>query len=258
MNTLIETSKSLTEAERLSLVMGILATLQAPKPTESKSKKEPKAKKDPKVTPADAPKKEANWFIQALSQVRLSLKPLIEAHNASLPEGGKKLAGTVATQVGSMLKEAGQLSATITPTDAQVKAAFTSFIASPPAPKSASVASDSSNKSKPSKPKAELTEEEASAKRIQKATKAAATREANKAKKAAAIVEPFTDMPSAEEESIETYNWPGDVGNGANIYERIDYNGSSYIYTEDGSDFVGEWNDVTKVLNPNVYNIKKQ
>ena len=250
MNTLIETSKSLSAAERLSLAMGILATLQSPEVTAKK----PKAAKEPKA--ADAPKKEANWFVQALAPVRAALKPLIEAHNAALPEGSKKLAGTVAPQVGRVLKEAGQLSAEIKPTEAQIKAAFHSFLASPPTPKTSSVASEGGGKAA-AKPKAELSEEEAAAKRAQKAAKAKATREANKAKKAEVVVEPFTDISAAEEvTSIEKYEWCGDIGKGTKPYERIDYNGTSYIYTADGEAFVGEWNDTTKILKRDGYDIK--
>jgi hypothetical protein len=259
MNTLIETSKSLTPAERLSLAMGILATLQgseavvpAPKAKAKKAKAEPAADAEPKA------KKEANWFVQALAPVRAALKPLIDAHNAALPEGGKKLAGTVAPQVGRVLKEAGQLSAEVSPTEAQIKAAFASFLASPAEPKTASVASKASGAgSKASKPKAEMTEEEAAAKRAQKAAKAKATREANKAKKAEAIVEPFTDMADGEATEIETYPWTGDVGKGVKTYERIDYNDASYIYTADGDGFIGTWDEATKTLNPTGYNIKK-
>jgi len=252
MNTLIETSKSLSAAERLSLAMGILATLQGSEPAPAAKKS--KTAKEPK--PADAPKKEANWFVQALTSVRAALKPLIEAHNAALPEGSKKLAGTVAPQVGRVLKEAGQLSAEIKPTEAQIKAAFHSFLASPPTPKTSSVASEGGGKAA-AKPKAELTEEEAAAKRAQKAAKAKATREANKAKKATPVAEPFTDISEPEEATaIETYEWCGDIGKGSKPYERIDYNGTSYLYTADGETFVGEWNEMTKVLKRDGYDIK--
>ena len=253
MNTLIETSKSLTPAERLSLAMGILATLQGPEEPKAKAKKVKATDPEPKA------KKEANWFVQALTPVRAALKPLIEAHNAALPEGAKKLAGTVAPQVGRVLKEAGQLAPKVSPTEVQIKAAFASFLASPAEPKTASVASKASGAgSKASKPKAELTEEEAAAKRAQKAAKAKATREANKAKKAEAVVEPFTDMAGAEVTEIETYEWTGDVGKGVKAYERIDYNDKSYIYTADGDGFIGEWDEAMKTLNPTGYNIKNQ
>ena len=255
MNTLIETSKSLTPAERLNLAMGILATLQSPEAPKAKAKKaKPVAEA---VTAEPKAKKEVNWFVQALTPVRAALKPLIEAHNASLPEGGKKLAGTVAPQVGRVLKEAGQLSAEVSPTDAQIKAAFASFLAFPAEPKTASVASKSSSAgSKAGKPKAELTEEEAAAKRAQKVAKAKATRDANKAKKAEQVVEPFTDMAESEVTEIEAYEWTGDVGKGMKAYERIDYNNTSYLYTADGDGFIGTWDAATKTLNPTGYNIK--
>jgi hypothetical protein len=260
MNTQIETSKSLTPAERLSLAMGILATLQGPETLVPA----PKAKKG-KAAAATADgepkaKKPVNWFVTAMGPVRKILKPLIDAHNAALPEGDKKLAGTVPPQVGRVLKEAGQLSAEVSPNEAQIKAAFASFLASPPEPKTGSVASKASGAgSKASKPKAELTEEEATAKRAQKAAKAKATREANKAKKAEAVVEPFTDMADdAEATVIETETVVMDVGKGPKNYERIDYGGVTYLYTADGEGFIGTWDGATKTLNPTGYNIKAQ
>jgi hypothetical protein len=227
---------------------------------------EPKAVTKPKKTKAAADaedgepkaKKEANWFVKALAGVRVTLKPLIEAHNSALPEGGKKLAGTVAPQVGRMLKEAGHLAEALTPTEAQVKAAFASFLASPPTPKPASVASEGSKAGKAKKPKAELSEEEAAALKAQKAAKAAATRAANKAKKA--VVEGFADMPKApaddDDAPLEAYLWTGDIGKGPKEYERIDYNGTAYIYTTDGETFIGEWNGATKKLKSDGYDIK--
>jgi len=224
---------------------------------------QPKAAAKPKKAKAVAEdgepkaKKEANWFVKALAGVRATLKPLIEAHNSALPEGGKKLAGTVAPQVGRLLKEAGQLSETLTPTEAQVKAAFASYQASPPTPKPASVASEASKASKAKKPKAELSEDEAAALKAQKAAKAAATRAANKAKKA--VVEGFADMPKPaidDDTPLEAYLWNGDIGKGPKEYERIDYNGTAYIYTTDGDTFVGEWNVATNTLKRDGYDIK--
>jgi len=238
---------------RINALEARLAALEAPKPVK-KAKVKAEAEAEPK------PKKEANWFVKALGSVRATLKPLIEAHNAALPEGGKKLAGTVAPQVGRMLKEAGQLSADMEPTQAQVAAAFKSFLVSPPVPKtpdSGSAASAAGGGSA-AKPKAELTEEMAAAKRSQKAAKAAATRAANKAKK----VEGFADMPKAaaepepEGETVEQYEWAGDIGKGIKPYARIDYNGTSYIYTADGDTFLGELNPKTNAFKAGGHDIK--
>jgi hypothetical protein len=236
-----------TLENRIAALEARLAALESPKPV-----KKAKAAEDAEAKP----KKEANWFVKALTAVRATLKPLIEAHNAALPEGGKKLAGTVAPQVGRMLKEAGQLSAEVEPTEAQVATAFKSFLISPPVPKtpdSGSAASGGGGAAAKA-PKAELSEEEAAAKRAQKAAKAAATRAANKAKK----VEGFADMPKAEPESdtVEEYAWTGDIGKGSKAYARIDYNGTSYIYTADGDTFIGELNPKTNAFTKGGHDIK--
>jgi hypothetical protein len=231
---------------RIAALEARLAAMEAPKAV-----KKPKAEAE-----ADKPKKTANWFVKALAAVRTTLKPLIDAHNSALPEGGKKLAGTVAPQVGRMLKEAGHLSADVEPTEAQVAEAFKAFLISPPVPKtpdSHSAASGGGGAAAKA-PKAELSEEEAAAKRAQKAAKAAATRAANKAKK----VEGFADMPKAEAESdtVEEYSWTGDIGKGIKDYVRIDYNNMAYIYTADGDTFLGELNPKTNAFKKGGYDIK--
>jgi hypothetical protein len=240
-----------TLESRINALEARLAALESPK---AKPVKKAKAAEDAEAKP----KKTANWFVKALGSVRATLKPLIEAHNAALPEGGKKLAGTVAPQVGRMLKEAGQLSAEVEPTEAQVATAFKSFLISPPVPKtpdSGSAASAAGGGSA-AKPKAEMTEEMAAAKRSQKAAKAAATRAANKAKK----VEGFADMPKAapeaEGETVEQYEWVGDIGKGSKAYARIDYNGTGYIYTADGDTFIGELNPKTNAFTKGGHDIK--
>jgi hypothetical protein len=228
---------------RIAALEARLAALEGSKPVK-KVKAEPE---EPKA------KKEANWFVKALSSVRATLKPLIEAHNAALPEGGKKLAGTVAPQVGRMLKEAGQLSATVEPTQAQVAEAFKNFLISPPVPKtpdSGSAASGGGGAAAKA-PKAELSEEMAAAKRSQKAAKAAATRAANKAKKVEG--EPKAE---AETETVQEYEWKGDIGKGIKDYARIDYNDMSYIYTADGDTFLGEMNPKTNAFKKGGYDIK--
>ena len=239
-----------TLESRINALEARLAALESPKVKPVKKAKAESEAEEPK------PKKEANWFVKALTAVRATLKPLIEAHNAALPEGGKKLAGTVAPQVGRMLKEAGQLSAEVEPTEAQVAEAFKSFLISPPVPKtpdSGSAASGGGG-AVAKAPKAELSDEEAAAKRSQKAAKAAATRAANKAKK----VEGFADMPKAEPESdtVDEYAWTGDIGKGSKAYARIDYNGTSYIYTADGDTFIGELNPKTNAFTKGGHDIK--
>ena len=242
-----------------------MAALEAQKPA-----KAPKAAKGP--NDETKAKREANWFIVACGPVRAVIKPAVAAFNDALPEGGKKLAGTAAPQVCRMLRHAGQLAPEIQPTEAQIMAAFDIFLEAhkagtltPDGPriraeKSArSSAASSAASGKAAKPKAELSEEEAAALKAQKAAKAAATRAANKAKKAAEeAAAAAAAAASAEEEEapLESYEWKGDIGKGVKAYERIDHDGVSYIYSADGDDFKGVWDEATKKLNPAGKDIK--
>ena len=204
--------------------------------------KAPKAEKKPKDP--DAPKKETTWWIKATQHVREFLKPKIEEYNGELPEGAKKLPGTVPVQVSRILKEAGLLADGLMPSEAEMTKAFADFLENPPevktdewkaaaaAKKAGSVSSDASSGSKkPKKPKAELSEEEATAARLAKAAKAKATREANKAKKAAeaAAPESAADMPF--------------VVNGR-AYLRVD----NSLWDAATDVWVGEYNPVTKQI----------
>jgi hypothetical protein len=113
------------------------------------------------------------------------------------------------------------------------------------------------------KPKAELSEEEAAAKRSQKAAKAAATRAANKAAKAAKAAEAAPEAaPEAEpelgedEEAVDEYMWMGDIGKGKKAYNRIDHGGKAYIYTTDG-DYLGAWDEKAKTMDKTVKDLKE-
>jgi hypothetical protein len=249
-------------------VLALEARLEA---LESQPKGAPKPKAEKKAKDPDAPKREANWFIKALAPVRASLKPLFEIHNSALPEGGKKLNGADATRVGRILKETGFMTKENQPTEAQIKEAFELFqageggVAKGPAQRAAkasrdsaksSVASDGSS-AKAGKPKAEISDEEAAAKRASKAAKAAATRAANKAKKAEAEAEPEKPAEDdGEAEVIESEDVEIDIGKGVKPYERIIYGGVTYIYTADGDNFLGTWDAEKKILDKNGKDIK--
>ena len=254
-------------AQKMIAIESRLEALESQKP--NKSSKMPKAEKAPKDP--NAPKKEANWFVKSLTPVRETLKPLIDAHNTALTEGSKKITGVCATQVGRILKEGGLMTKDIQPTEAQIQTAFATFLQTPlptktdelkaaASSKRASPASSVASAEKPNKastkPKAELSEDEAAAKRAAKATKAAATRAANKAKKAE---KPTEEAEEAEDGVvIETQEVTMDIGKGMKKYERIDYDGVTYIYTADGDNFLGEWNEATKKLNSAGKDIKNQ
>jgi len=240
------------------------------------------AKGSKKPKDPDAPKKEATWWVKATQHVRAALKEAIEAHNAGLAEGGKKLAGTVPVTVASMLKAKGLLSAdSPEPSEEDILEAFEEFLANPPEPKgpalraaaaakkAGSVASTGSKASTasaaPSVAKAEPSEEEKKAIRAQKA---AATRAANKAKKAEAEAKPVAEAkaepaPKAEpvavaqdeEVVVEAYIWTGDIGKGEKAYERIDYEGRAYIYTTD-SDYLGVWDEKAKKMDKSIPDIQ--
>ena len=247
-------------------VLALEARLEA---LESQPKGVTKPKAEKKAKDPDAPKREANWFIKALTPVRAALKPLFEAHNSALPEGAKKLNGADAPRVGRILNETGLMSKDVQPTEAQIKDAFQLFLtgeggeAKGPAQRAAKAARDSAkssvasggSSSKAGKPKAEVSDEEAAAKRAAKAAKAAATRAANKAKKA----EPAPEKPeevNEEAEVIESEDVEIDIGKGVKPYERIVYKGITYIYTADGDNFLGTWDADKKILDKNGVDIK--
>jgi len=244
-------------AQIVSLRAEVAALSIAPKA----GRKAAKAAKDPM-----APKKEATWWIKATQHIRGILKPTIDSHNSALAEGEKKLPGTTPVQVSRILKNGGLLSDSLMPEDAQILAAFATFLKDPLPPKTeewkasagakaASVSSASSAGKKPKAPKAELTEEEAAAARATKAAKAKATREANKAKKAAAEAEEPVAAVAAEaaaEGTVEAYEWKADIGKGMKTYERIDYQGNAYVYTEDGEAYIGVWEEATKKINKKI------
>jgi hypothetical protein len=253
--------------KRIAALEGLekrIVALESQKPAKASKAAAPK-------DDADKPKREANWFIAACKPVRAVIKPAVEAFNSALPEGSKKLAGTAAPQVCRYLRHAGALSPDIQPTEAQIMAAFEVFLEghktgtlTPDGPriraeKSArSSAASSAASGKAAKPKAELSEEDAAAMKAQKAAKAAATRAQNKAKKIAAEAAAPPPEPEAEadETVLEVYEWKGDIGKGLKTYERIDSDGVSYIYSADGDDFKGVWDEATKKLNPSGKDIK--
>lgn len=199
------------------------------------------AAKDP-----SAPKREANWWIKATVSIRAVLKPHIEADNAARAAAGEgKIAGTAPTTVASMLREAGQLSAEVRPSDEEVLAMYEQYKADPPAPKSsASTASKGSSTGSAKSKFSELTDEEKAAKRSLAAKKAAATRKANKEAKAAsgggaaAAPAPAPAVSAAAaapaEPEGEYYEWEHDFGKGAQKFVRKDVAGKAYIYTESG------------------------
>ena len=261
LNTTIAAAMKPLEARMEALEAELKALRAGPK-----APKEPKAPKD-----ANTPKKEPNWFIAGMEPIRSALKPLADAYNAAQPAGTKKLAGTLAPQVGRVLKQLGQYSATASPTQAMIAEAFKDWLVAyesgtlmPDGPRlreeAASRRSAASSASGGSAaPKAEISEEMAAAKRSQKAAKAAATRAANKAKKAA---EPEPE-PEAEAEAdvttdmvLEEYTWTGDIGKGEKAYERVDYLGKAYIYTADG-DYLGVWDAAKKVMDKTVPDVKE-
>jgi hypothetical protein len=181
---LIEAVLARPEDDRKTIMLALVEAMLIGGPLEAKAAGKRKAK-DP-----SAPKREANWWIKATQHVRSLLAEQIAADNeARVADGDKKLPGTVPTTVASMLKDAGKLSADVTPSEEEVLAAYESYKAEPPAPKKASSTASSGSSAKSSKSKyAGMTPEEAEAakkRRSEAAKKAAATRAANKAKKAA-------------------------------------------------------------------------
>jgi hypothetical protein len=175
---IMELAARLSATEQVSVAHDILA-LALGVPLEA-GKKARKAK-DP-----SAPKREGNWWIKATGHVRDVLRPVLDAERAA----GEKPSGTAPVRVASMLKDAGELSADVTPSDEAIVAAYERFKEAPPPTKKEGSTASSGSATKSSRSKyAGMSEEEAEAAkkaaRSEAAKKAAATRAANKAKKAA-------------------------------------------------------------------------
>jgi hypothetical protein len=237
-----------------------------------------------------APKREPTWWIKGTQYVLsiLNESGVLVAENARREAAKEKKLNTAHTQVASMLKEAGHLTADITPTAEQVSAAWRQFLESPPPTKTAelkaaaasrSTASAGSKGSKASN--AELSEEEKEVKRKETAAKRAAKIVANKAKKAAetAAVPPAPPSPKVsatkaasvplplpadeeedEEAEVEPYEWEhaefnltnGAVAKNAKsvTYERVDIDGMAYIYDNTSKKFLGQFIEKVNKLNP--------
>jgi hypothetical protein len=190
-----------------------LSALVASAPS-AKGGKAPKAKKE---KDPDAPKKEPNSWIKFTSRVRAVLTPLAQE--------GKKLSPKAVTQTASALKDAGLLDSA---TDEQIRAAYQSWLANPPAVGKWEAAHPEGSKSKRSvdgsstgsgaseggetpkkkrgpKKLSEMTEEERAAheakKAAKKAAKAAGGGAAASPKKAAKKAEPESDDEEDEAES---------------------------------------------------------
>jgi hypothetical protein len=256
-----------------ALKLEVASLREAQKPTKATPSKKAK---DP-----DAPKKEATWWIKATVQIREMLKPTIDEHNSSLASGEKKLAGTVPTTVGSMLKAKGQLDKDTMPTLEQVVEAFEAYLENPPEPKgpalraaaeakkASSVSSGSSvaSEGKARKPRGPMSEE----KKAAMLAKRAATKAAKEAAAAPApapapeaeeVVEEVTAAAPAEE-TVQAYKWMGKIGKDKKekAYERIDYAGKSYIYvfTEEGDgNYLGAMVGTSTTLDMTVPDIRSE
>ena len=175
---IMELAVRLSATEQVSVAHDILA-LALGVPLEKAAGK--RKAKDP-----SAPKREGNWWIKATGHVRDVLRPVLDAER----EAGEKPSGTAPVRVASMLKDAGELSADVTPSDEAILAAYERFKEAPPPTKKEGSTASSGSATKSSRSKyAGMSEEEAEAAkklaRSEAAKKAAATRAANKAKKAA-------------------------------------------------------------------------
>lgn len=162
--------------------------------------KPPRAAKKEPTGGAEPKERKTNWWTEATKRAMPLLKPVLEDVNEDLVSGGfKKYRISCVTQFMGSLKEKGELSAEVFPTDEVLNARFKVFlveygkthkeVAVPAATESdgegvaASAASAGSKGSKTSK-FSELSPEEQKALRSERAKKAAATRAANKAAKA--------------------------------------------------------------------------
>lgn len=205
-----------------------------------------------KVRDPNAPKKEATWWVKRTCEVRYVLKDVIAAENTERKSRGENaLPAIVAVRVASMLRDAGKLTKDDMPSDDDILATWTSFLASPPETKPKPVKkSDSSETSatltKEPKVKKVLTDDEKAAKKEAAAAKKAA-------KKDVVEVAPPAPEPVADAETeVAPYEWKFNFGKGEMTYERLDYEGKAYIYDNNTKVYLGLFMDKLKKLNKSV------
>jgi hypothetical protein len=152
--------------------------------------KPPRAAKKEPTGGAEPKERKTNWWTEATKRAMPLLKPVLEEVNENLVSGGfKKYRISCVTQFLGSLKEKGELSAEVFPTEEVLEARFKSFlieygkthkdVAESDGEGVATAASAGSKGSKTSK-FSELSPEEQKALRSTRAKKAAATRAAAK------------------------------------------------------------------------------
>ena len=239
--SIIDSFKTLPIADMWVVMESALKVLKtSSKPTKVKKVRDP-----------DAPKKEATWWVKRTCEVRYVLKDVIAAENTERKSRGENaLPAIVAVRVASMLRDAGKLTKDDMPSDDDILATWTSFLASPPETKpkpvkKGKVDSDSSEPKPVKEPKVKkvLTDDEKAAKK-----------EAAAAKKAAAAAPPAPE-PIAEadaETEVAPYEWKFNFGKGEMTYERLDYEVKAYIYDNNTKVYLGLFIEKLKNLNKSV------
>jgi hypothetical protein len=235
--SIIDSFKTLPIADMWVVMESALKVLKtSSKPTKVKKVRDP-----------DAPKKEATWWVKRTCEVRYVLKDVIAAENTERKSRGENaLPAIVAVRVASMLRDAGKLTKDDMPSDDDILATWTSFLASPPETKpkpvkKGKVDSDSSEPKPVKEPKVKkvLTDDEKAAKKA--------------VKKAAAAPAPPAPEPVADAETeVAPYEWKFNFGKGEMTYERLDYEGKAYIYDNNTKVYLGLFMDKLKKLNKSV------
>ena len=245
-DSIIDSIKALPVADQWTVMESALKALKnASKPTKAKKVRDP-----------DAPKKKATWWVKRTMEVREHIKDAISHENLARKARGEKGLTVVHVRVTTMLRDAGKLTKELMPSAEECRAAWLSFLESPP-PLKQKPAKEQKEPKEP-KEKKTLTDEEKAAKKEARAAKKAAKssekavfppkpRGADPGEHADAA-EAFAES-DAESEEVAPYEWTFNFGKGDTVYERLDHEGKAYIYDNNTKAYLGLFMEKLKKLN---------
>jgi hypothetical protein len=249
-NAVLEAVKALDAKDRYKVAMALFAAAPAEKAKKTKN--------------PDAPAKPmgANNFVGFLAQqVRPHIRAILATEGISAEDAKLLNASVNHTQIAKMVWDVVPADSRNAITREQVETAFASWKLNPPAPKPKPEAKPAAEK-----PKRVMTDE--------MKAKLKAGREAAKAKKAGApapapavaVPAPAPAVPAPapveaeeddeeedEEVPVELVNWDHDFGTGVQTYKRLNFEGMTYVYSQD-KEYLGAYIEKTNKLKKSVPN----
>jgi hypothetical protein len=248
-NAVLEAVKALDAKDRYKVAMALFAAAPAEKAEKAKKTKNP-----------DAPAKPmgANNFVGFLAQqVRPHIRAILATEGISAEDAKLLNASVNHTQIAKMVWDVVPADSRNVITREQVETAFASWKLNPPAPKPKAEA-----KPVAEKPKRVMTDE--------MKAKLKAGREAARAKKAggaaaaaapapapvAAVPAPAPeeeDEEAEEEVPVALVDWDHDFGTGVQTYRRLDFEGMTYVFSQD-KEYLGAYIEKTNKLKKSVPN----